>query len=355
MEQENLPANSTMQTKNDAFHELKFIGNGGEYFKIWITNILLSIITIGIYSPWAKVRNNQYLYGATQLDKIGFEYTADPVKILIGRLIVVGLYISVIIIGDVLNYTTVAAVLSLAFTLLIPWLVRQAVRFRMRYTRYKGVHFNHRASVWDYYKFFLIHWLLLIVTLGLILPYTLKEFNSLVLNNTYYGDEKFDFSASGSLFYVAYGKVFAIILAFGVIAAIIFTSMSGTRAALGTEMFIGIFVIYIGFLLLTFAIKGFLQAWIGNIINNNTTLGRFKFNSFWSGTRLAWIHFSNFFMLSFTMGLMYPWAKIRVINHKIDNFFIEGENVDDFVNAADEQTKALGEEVADFFDFDIGF
>src|SRR3954471_6399831 len=48
-------------------HPFIFSGKGGEYFKIWIVNILLSIVTLGIYSAWAKVRNKQYFYGNTQL------------------------------------------------------------------------------------------------------------------------------------------------------------------------------------------------------------------------------------------------------------------------------------------------
>ena len=42
---------------------LEFRGNGYEYFRIWIVNILLTIMTLGIYSAWAKVRNC-YLAGA---------------------------------------------------------------------------------------------------------------------------------------------------------------------------------------------------------------------------------------------------------------------------------------------------
>src|SRR5436305_11873488 len=41
---------------------LSFTGSGSEYFRIWIVNALLSIITLGIYSAWAKVRTLQYFY-----------------------------------------------------------------------------------------------------------------------------------------------------------------------------------------------------------------------------------------------------------------------------------------------------
>ena len=55
---------------------LSFGGSGFEYFKIWIVNILLTILTLGLYYPWAKVRKNRYFYGNTSLDERNFEYHA---------------------------------------------------------------------------------------------------------------------------------------------------------------------------------------------------------------------------------------------------------------------------------------
>ena len=42
--------------------KVRFNGDGKEFFGIWIFNTLLSIVTLGIYSPWAKVQNTKYLY-----------------------------------------------------------------------------------------------------------------------------------------------------------------------------------------------------------------------------------------------------------------------------------------------------
>jgi hypothetical protein len=56
----------------------EFSGSGSEYFRIWIVNILLTIMTIGIYSAWAKVRNRSYFYGNTRVHGAAFEYLASP-------------------------------------------------------------------------------------------------------------------------------------------------------------------------------------------------------------------------------------------------------------------------------------
>ncbi|HCM06310.1 MAG TPA: DUF898 domain-containing protein, partial [Oceanospirillales bacterium] len=59
---------------------IKFTGKSGEYFKLWFVNMFLSIVTLGIYSAWAKVRDAQYLYGHTQVDGQSFRFLATPMQ-----------------------------------------------------------------------------------------------------------------------------------------------------------------------------------------------------------------------------------------------------------------------------------
>ena len=53
-------------------HQIEFEGKGGEYFRIWIVNVLLSIVTLGIYSAWATVRTRRYFYANVKLAGEGF-------------------------------------------------------------------------------------------------------------------------------------------------------------------------------------------------------------------------------------------------------------------------------------------
>ena len=66
---------------------LRFDGSGWEYFKIWIVNILLIILTLGFYYPWAKVRNRRYFYANSILDGRNFEYHATGKQLFLGYLI----------------------------------------------------------------------------------------------------------------------------------------------------------------------------------------------------------------------------------------------------------------------------
>jgi uncharacterized membrane protein YjgN (DUF898 family) len=330
----------------------EFRGNATDFFAIWFVNLLLSLITLGIYSPWAKVRNNQYIYGNTFLGEHPFEYTAKPFRILIGRAIVIVGY-AAFFISARLDYPAVGGPICLLFILALPFLIRQAIVFRMKYTRFHGLNFKCTASVRSYYGFFALHFLLIIITLGFILPYTLNRFKKLIINNANYGDGEFYYDGGAGSFYMAYLKVFLVSLAVFPVVGI----LMGISAALGFNLlsFLLLGVTYLIVILYSLVSRGLLDAWIGNAVYNNTVLKDYKMTNSWKALPLAWIYLSNFFILSFTLGLMYPWTKIRLIRYKLKNIGFESLSLDDFSGEADTDKSALGEETADFFDFDIGF
>ncbi len=52
---------SPMAAPQDAFAQqrrmaIRFTASGSEYFRIWIVNLLLTVLTLSLYYPWAKVR-----------------------------------------------------------------------------------------------------------------------------------------------------------------------------------------------------------------------------------------------------------------------------------------------------------
>src|SRR4051812_41240035 len=94
---------STPPPQPAAYHpplRLEFTGRTGEYFRIWIVNLFLSIVTVGLYSPWAKVRRRRYFYGHAWLDGSNFEYHGDPRVILRGRLIAVVFFAAYTLVGQ---------------------------------------------------------------------------------------------------------------------------------------------------------------------------------------------------------------------------------------------------------------
>lgn len=76
----------------DQVYQFKFHGKAEEYFGIWIVNILLTLITLGLYAPWAKVRRLRYFYQNTEFLTRRFDFTGLPEKIFIGRLIAIAIW-----------------------------------------------------------------------------------------------------------------------------------------------------------------------------------------------------------------------------------------------------------------------
>src|SRR5450755_3998184 len=105
---------------------VRFSGSGAEYFGIWIVNLLLTIVTLGIYSAWAKVRRLQYFYRHTELAGSSFDFHGSPTRILIGRLIALMMFIAYNFSVRLQSRMTIVIVLGLA--IIMPWLLRNSLR-----------------------------------------------------------------------------------------------------------------------------------------------------------------------------------------------------------------------------------
>ncbi len=64
---------------------LEFTGTGAEYFRLWVVNAALTLLTLGIYSAWAKVRKVGYFARNTRAFGDPLHFTANPWAILRGR------------------------------------------------------------------------------------------------------------------------------------------------------------------------------------------------------------------------------------------------------------------------------
>src|ERR1700712_1570787 len=129
-----------------------FTATGPAYFRIWIVNLLLSIVTVGFYSPWAKVRRLRYFYGNTLFDGSPFEFHGRPIALLKGRLIGLVLLIAYSQAAKISFALWVGVVVVLI--VLFPWLLWKSFRFRMANSSYRGIRFGFDGTVRDAYLTF---------------------------------------------------------------------------------------------------------------------------------------------------------------------------------------------------------
>src|SRR5690606_4063849 len=93
----------------DELHPVTFTGSGGAYFKIWIVNVSLTILTLGIFSAWAKVRRLQYFHRHPHLAGASFDFHGEPIAILKGRIVGGALFLLYTLGGAINPLLTVAA------------------------------------------------------------------------------------------------------------------------------------------------------------------------------------------------------------------------------------------------------
>lgn len=146
-----------------------FHGNGAEYFRIWIVNVALTVVTLGLYTPWARVRTRRYFYGNTFLNERNFTYLANPVALLKGFLIVVGGLIIYQVTGTI-NPLYALPVLAI-FMGVFPWLIYKSLRFKAHNSAYSNVRLGFKGTCSESYAIYLGLALLVPFTLGLIIPY----------------------------------------------------------------------------------------------------------------------------------------------------------------------------------------
>ena len=200
----------------------EFNGNAGEYFKIWIVNIALTILTLGIYSAWAKVRTRRYFYGNTTLDGSSFDYLADPLAILKGRMIVFAFIMTYVISVQFLPYLEIAFVIL--YLVALPWMIIKSMQFNARNTAYRNIRFNFDGRIQEAVFVFIFLPIVAMFTFGLAFPYLMKRFKQFTVVHSSFGTSKFNFYATTGGFYRIYFRVLLIpiiIAIIGIVAAVV--------------------------------------------------------------------------------------------------------------------------------------
>ncbi|MBU1775814.1 MAG: DUF898 domain-containing protein, partial [Gammaproteobacteria bacterium] len=192
-----------MQDQHGQQHRsFEFTGNGWEYFKIWIVNLLLSILTLGIYSAWAKVRRLQYFYRNTRIDGGSFDYHGQPKAILKGRLIAFGLLFGY---NTALEFNPILGlVIGLVLAVVMPWLLMRSLQFKLYNSSYRGLRFGFAGDTRGAYRAFLLFPMLAGMTIYLLAPLAHQRIKQYQFENSRFGSSKFSFGASAKGFYLIY-------------------------------------------------------------------------------------------------------------------------------------------------------
>jgi uncharacterized membrane protein YjgN (DUF898 family) len=136
-----------MESKN---YKLEFKGEGTEFFGLVIVNWLLTVVTLGIYYPWAKVKKMKYLFESTYFNGTSFQFHGTGKEMFKGfikailifasiyGLLLLFIYLDMPIIGAVLFY--------LIFLAILPIAIHGSYKYRMSRTSWRGIRFGYTGD-----------------------------------------------------------------------------------------------------------------------------------------------------------------------------------------------------------------
>lgn len=327
----------------------EFHGNASEYFGIWIVNLVLTILTIGFYAPWAKVRRLRYFYGNTTLANRNFDFTGIPSKILIGRLIAAAVYFLFAFGGQ--YSPTVALIGFVLLFLVIPWLLRATFRFNARNSKYSNSRLFFSGSNAGMYKVFFLSLLITVFSLGIMFPYALWLYKRYQFDHLHLGQLDFKFD-------VDVGQYFSAILipyfaAMGILV-VLFIAIGGFAFSSGQFSPQVIVPIVIAFYVGMFSIGPLIQARLYKSTWNHTALANNKFQCDVNQWRYTWIVVTNWIARILSVGLLSAWAAIRIYRYKIESLSIAlVDHPDELLTLAQQPPAAFAEELTDILDIDV--
>lgn len=340
--------------------DFEFRGKAGEWFGIWIVNLLLSVLTLGIYSAWAKVRSKKYFYQNTWVAGRNFDYHATGKQILIGRLIVIGaLFVYALASAFA---PPLAIIMALVLFLCFPILILRSAKFNARNSSWGNVRFNFDGETGDAYRVYMGIPILVALSLYTAFPFWERAIQRFGINNHSLGQTRFHFDSAIGPFYKAF--LIAAVFGIGGFAAYgfyVIPQMMQLQGAVGPElqakMVTTMTVGYI-FLLVMFALGGVIyMTLLRNHVYGHTTLGpkEHGFRSTVSVSTFLWLALSNAIVVLCSLGLMLPWAQVRIHRYLAQNTaLLPNGSLEEFTGEIISDTNAIGDAYSDIEGVDLG-
>ena len=291
--------------------------------------MFLTVISLGGYYFWAKVRVRKYLSSESDFDGDRFAYHGTGKELLVGflkaalvfgvPLILLGLIQEFLVrisgLRVVLGLLTYAAVL-----VLIPFALVGARRYRLSRTSWREIRFSFRGRALDFIKLFVTGSLLSSMTLGLYYPFFETRRHGFLVSHSYFGNQKFDFDGKGRDLFGSF--VVAILL----------------------------FVPTLGLIWFWYQAKKQRYFW------EHTSFATARFHSTVTGTRLFFLTLGNLLLIIFSLSLGWPWVMVRNVRFAFRYLAIEGVLDLSGIQQEAQAATATGEALAGFLDagFDFG-
>jgi uncharacterized membrane protein YjgN (DUF898 family) len=372
---------------------LRFTGSGSEYFRIWIVNLLLTLLTLGVYYPWAKVRRLRYFHGNTLVGEHPFGFHAEPRKMLRGYLLVTLL---LVLYSGAGHFSALAGWFAFAIVAAVwPALLKSSMQFRLANTSWRSLRFRFRGTLRGAYAAWLPFFVPGLVILGALAAvpdqehppawygvttlavmaaflafapwwwWRLKKYQH---DHYAYAGEQTSLRSGVGSFYGVFAETAGIgaagmmVIGIVVIALVVGVGLatglrSGDRGSgMALAAMLGVAVVFVSLLAVQLVPRPYFTAKMQNLLWSRTASRAAAFEStlrFWP---LFGLTLKNWLLIVLTLGLYWPFAAVAMQRMKVEAvtllLSVDPQRLID--QARSSEGEAAGDAAGDLFGMDFG-
>lgn len=309
--------------------KIRFTGEGAKFFGIAIVNAILTVLTLGLYYPWAKANTRKYLWNETSIKDSRLVFNGTGKEMFKGFVIaylVLGSFYGLMIWGS--QHPDVAIYFILAFYLVIlalaPFAIFGAWRYRVSRTSWRGIFIGFDGNMNDFMKMYFKEVLFVIITFGIYAPWMQVKLTNYLFSHTQLGKNRFGFVGDG-------GTLFGINL-------------------------LGMFLTYITLgIYFPFFYKNRVNFTIDNTYVDNGEEKK-RMHSTLTGNESFKTLALNLLLIIVTFGLAFPWVLMRNMKMVLENVEIpENLDFDNLEQSENTYNSATGDEMSDILDIGLDF
>ena len=309
---------------------LRYYGTGGALFGLMFVNALLTLITLTIYSAWAKNKVRVFHWSHTELEGDRFAYHGTGGELFSGYLkawfIIMGLSLAFTALGSVFGGESASLTVQfglligfyVAFFILIIYAVNSARRYRLSRTSWRGIRFSFHGDGDEFFKLMMRGAVLSILTFSLYTPYFQNQWRAFFVQNARFGSEPFTYDGEPQPLFREYVK--ALLL---------------TIPTIGLSWFM-------------------YTAFKHRYFWNHTAMRGARFQSTVTAGALLGVVASNLLLVIFTLGFGTPWAVTRMHRFWCDNLSLVGTVDWASIQQRAQRARVIGEGLAEGLDVDVG-
>jgi uncharacterized membrane protein YjgN (DUF898 family) len=306
-------------------YRFSYHGEGGAFFVLLLKNILLTILTLGIYAAWAKTNRRKYIWSNVEFYGQRLTYTGTGKELFVAYLKVIAFYLIFLGVPLIVQQTVgkgagsvVQIALAVGLVLLIPFAVYWARAYLLSRTQWRGIRLGLVEGAGGYAKTFILGYLLTVITLGIYAPFWINNLQRIITNNTRLGSEPFHYDGVGKeLFWICLKGFFLTIITLGIYSF-------------------------------------WWQAAMSRYTIGHTSLGGARGRSEITGGFILGITLLNLVGLTLTLGLAFPWITTYTLTEVLRRITFEGYIDFDTITQRAKLQGAGGEALADVMDVGIG-